>query len=822
MLDQLIDSGGRLILLGDFNFHVDSPSKPDVIKLMDLMESYNMTQHVKSSTHHLGHMLDLIITRDGEQSAENISVKHGLQSDHYPVHFTLPCGKPPPQSRSISYRKYHQINGEAFQSDILQSALVSSSQHSASSLTALYNEVIEKILNKHAPVRTVTVVDRPRPPWYNNDILCAKQERRAAERRWHSTGLHVHQDIFRRMRCTVNDLIVHAKQDFFHEKLSDCSGNSKMLFKTVDSLLHRKKQTILPSHESAKQLADKFANFFTQKVSRIHNSLVQSQAQMAGTDNPGAEDQPSVCKLSSFAPATKDEILKLIRQSPSTTCSLDPLPTWLLKENLQPLLPVLTELVNMSLASGTVPNTMKQAVITPLLKKASLDPGNLNHFRPVSHLSFISKLTERVVASRLEDHMRRENLYEPLQSAYRRCHSTETALIKITDDLLRAMDKKECILLALLDLSAAFDTVSHDVLLDRLRTHLGVSDVALDWFRSYLEGRTQSVHISGASSPPHDLHFGVPQGSVLGPVLFSIYLAPLANIMRRHGIMFHLYADDSQLYLSFSPPSSAAALARMERCIAEVRIWLARNFLQLNDGKTEILVIGSPFQLPHAQITHLTIGGMAVPVTQSARNLGTLLDSNCTLHSQVTAVCKSAWFHLRSIGRIRKFLDFEATKLVVHALVTSRLDSLNALLYGLPSYDIARVQRVQNAAARVVSRTRKHDHITMVLKSLHWLPVQYRITFKILTLTYKALHGEAPVYISDLLTAYQPGRNLRSAQQYLLVVPRTRTNWGSRAFSVAAPTLWNSLPLLIRQAPTLGSFQRQIKTHLFSLAYNLL
>lgn len=383
------------------------------------------------------------------------------------------------------------------------------------------------------------------------------------------------------------------------------------------------------------------------------------------------------------------------------------------------------------------------------------------------------------------------------------------------------MDRKECVLLVLLDLSAAFDTVNHEVLLDRLHTRLGVSGVALEWLRSYLQDRTQSVHIDGQASPPHDLKYGVPQGSVLGPVLFTVYLSPLGDILRRHGIKFHLYADDSQLYLSFPPPSSATAVAQMERCIAEVRAWLARNFLQLNDGKTELLMVGSSAQLTKAQISGVTIGDISALVVPSARNLGAVLDSACSLLAHVRAVCQSARFHLRKVGRIRKYLDTPTARLVVHAMVTSRLDNVNALLHGLPANSITTLQRIQNSAARMVTRAGRYDSITPILQLLHWLPIHYRCRFKILTLTFKALHGQAPSYLRDMLTIYKPRRCLRSAEQFQLVVPRTRTNWGNRAFSVAAPALWNSLPLAIRQCPSLNSFQQQLKTYLFSLAFNV-
>ena len=235
-------------------------------------------------------------------------------------------------------------------------------------------------------------------------------------------------------------------------------------------------------------------------------------------------------KLDIFLPATEGEVKLLVAKSSSKWCSLDPVPTWMLKAHLDCLLPSITNLVNESMSTGIVPTKMKAALVMPLLKKPSLDNNVMDNFRPVSNLSFISKLTERVVLKRLTDHILCNNIHEHFQSAYKPNHSTETAMMRVQSDILMSLDNKRGVVLIMLDISAAFDTVDHSLLLGRMRS-AGVIGIAHQWFASYLTSRTQSVCLGRTKSQPSELLQGVPQGSVLGPVLFTLYTGPIGHII---------------------------------------------------------------------------------------------------------------------------------------------------------------------------------------------------------------------------------------------------------------------------------------------------
>uniref|UniRef100_A0A674PHN9 Reverse transcriptase domain-containing protein n=1 Tax=Takifugu rubripes TaxID=31033 RepID=A0A674PHN9_TAKRU len=372
-------------------------------------------------------------------------------------------------------------------------------------------------------------------------------------------------------------------------------------------------------------------------------------------------------------------------------------------------------------------------------------------------------------------------------------------------------------MLVLLNLSAAFDTVDQSILLHRLEHVIGIKGTALDWFRSYSSDRYQFAHVHGVPSYSRVSH-GVPQGSVLGPILFTLYMLPLGNIIRQHGIHFHCYADDTQLYLSMKPEETEK-LVKLQTCLKDIKSWMSSNFLLLNPGKTEVMVFG-PEPLRDRLDHMITLHGISLTSSLSVRNLGVTFDQNLSFNSHIKLVSRSAFFHLRNITKIRKLLTRHDAEKLIHAFVSSRLDYYNSLLSGCPNNSLRSLQLIQNAAARVLTGIDKRDHITPVMASLHWLPVKFRIIFKTLLLTYKVHRGLAPSYLEELVIPYQPNRPLRSQNAGLLVVPRvSRSRMGGRAFSYQAPLLWNQLPVQVREADSIATFKIRLKTYLFEKAY---
>ena len=724
--------------------------------------------------------------------------------------FPSPHTKP---KRQIHFRNLKNINTDALTLDLQHLSSGSADFFSVTDSVDSYNQSLSSLLDTHAPLKTRTVSFSCSAPWYTCELRQMKAAGRVLERRFMASGLTVHKEAFREHRKMYSRALRDERSLFYSNMINNSPGDSKKLFSTINHLLKPRSS----SHsEATEERCNQHITFFRNKVDNIRSLLSTS----AVVPPPAAGPQSGIIQpLCSFSSVTRKEVEVIIGRMKPSTCALDPFPSALLKTNLSAISPFITTIINHSLLAGHVPPALKTAVIKPLLKKPTLDPEVLANYRPISNLPFLSKVLEKTVAAQLQDHLKLNNLYEKFQSGFRAGHSTETALVRVTNDLLMAADTGSPSLLILLDLTAAFDTVDHNILLHRLQSTIGLYGNAHNWFSSYLTDRTEHVALGKATSHTHNVTCGVPQGSVLGPALFTLYLLPLGRVISRHGLSYHCYADDTQLYIRTSPTSSTPLPpSKLTTCLEEIEAWMKVNFLQLNSSKTEAILIGTPHQLRSSTITNITFSGQTISLSTSITNLGVKIDPQLTFDNHIKHLCKKSFYHLRNIAKLRPTLSVADAEKLVHAFVSSRLDYCNGLLYGISGKNIQKLQYIQNSAARILMRVRKYDHITPVLKSLHWLPVSLRIEYKISLLTHQCIHGHAPQYLKELLTTQTSTISLRSATNNTLHVPRTKLcTMGDRAFSSAAPRLWNTLPEYLRASQTV--FKRGLKTYLFRKAY---
>ena len=325
----------------------------------------------------------------------------------------------------------------------------------------------------------------------------------------------------------------------------------------------------------------------------------------------------------------------------------------------------------------------------------------------------------------------------------------------------------------------------------------------------------QRVHIDGSLSCQQDLHFGVPQGSVLGPFLFSLYTKSISKIITTHDVSHHMYADDTQVYIELSQSDTHKSISSLSDCPTDISLWVKSS----NSDKTEFIIIGTK-QQRHKLSNHFPVKLLAndISPSDSVRILGVIFDSDFIFHKHVSNICKSCFYHTRDL-RLWRHIPLSTAKTISNSLISSRLDYCNSLINNIAKQDLSKLQRVQNCLARVVLREPRFSPSLPLLKQLHWLPANYRIKFKLSTLTYRALAIHQPPYLASLLHFSNITRQLRSSTSRQLSIPRTELNLGKRAFSVAAPIISNELPTTLKSCEGLASFRKNLKTYLFKIAF---
>lgn len=837
MLNDVFLVPSPILICGDFNIPWNNQDSYKTKKLKNILLEYNLySGYIPSRpTHEDGNTIDLILCDDFcKDILFDVYVDKFCSSqisDHFPVNFSL---KVTPTKRklvnTVNKRRLNNINYDIFISELLeeincrdQSELDSSN---FSTMISIYNDSMSKILDKHAPVYECTVKHTERPGWMDYQYINARAERRKLERTYKRTGLSSDKKKYENQRDYCIELVHSKRSNFFSNRIQKCNGNQKALFNAFSDFCDYKTKTrILPESSSDIDSANDFNVYFTNKVQTIHQSIKNSTKYVDSTEdrmnckgqtNTSPEnDTENTNVLSTFEPTTFQEISELFHKYGIKNSPSDPAPAPVLTNcsKNDEYIKCIVKLVNISLETGSM-DGLKNAVVSPLFKKLlNLDVDAKKSYRPVSQLPNLSKIIERVVLKRLNAHMVLNDLNQDFQHGYKKNHSTETLLLKFLNDLIVGIDSKLGVVVLLIDLSAAFDTVNHSILLNILAEELSISGVALLWFKSFLTGRSQQVKINDSLSDVILLECGVAQGSVLGPVLYNIYSRSVRKTFSESGFECLAFADDKNGFMLFSLSCEYEIFkVKVPKCLKEVENWASAHLLKINTDKTEILVFGN-----QEFLKKLTVHGiftdnnqhMCIRFAESAKYLGVWLDTSLTFDVHVSNMISSGYAKLRKIRSFRKCLTKEDTETLIHAFISNKMDICNVLLTGVNNKLIRKLQKLQNAAMRTIFQLPIRSPVSHLYSELHWLNVEQRIVFKVILFVFKAINGKSPDNISTLIHLRDPVRMITKEN---LFFPKSAL--GKRAFCFIGPRYWNVLPTNIRLCTNIDKFKRLLKSHL--------
>ena len=839
-LDIVLQKCGKPIICGDFNFHVEDKMDLVAQQFTSLIKSKGFQQHINKPTHIGGGTLDLVLTR--KNIADNIPIINvriessiGIPTcDHYFVDFNVPfqpeCSQDSKMPEFKDYRMYNKINVDAFRADIEKSPLCDPNIYSTLSIDEMVNmfhSILLQTLDDHAPVLSGKLKPN-KALWWNSACQKIRTKRRRAERLFlKERSRDPDSESTRLSRLQFNEACVNSaividkeRNRFYHQKLDSVVGNSRETFKVINHLLDKQySSNVFPNGPDDVVIAENLKDFFSEKVNNIYQEIKSDCVKYQETKSEDSNEPTT--QFSLFNCLTENDVATILKNMPNKTCSLDPIPMWLMKACLPELISMITYIINSSLGSGFFPTNLKNASVRPTLKKQNIDSDNLSSYRPISNLSSLSKLIEKCVHLQLVEYLDNENLFSKFQSGYRKNHSCESAIVKIHNDILMMIDDRTNVLLLLLDLSAAFDTINHKLLLIKLERFYGISGTVLNWMKSYLSGRTFTVSVRKSSSGTCLLEIGVPQGSILGPLLFILYTKDLESIVRKFGLSIHLYADDTQIYFALEIDNECPDLSSVKACFDEIKQWMVQNFLKLNDGKTEVLEIGNYENF----VSSINLANIVVTPTDKAKNLGFKFDDQLSLHHHLNYVSQLCNINLRNYYKIAAKLSHKLKVQLVHAGILSVIDYCNGIYGCLSEADLYQLQKLQNSAVRFIFglKLSDHQHITPYLKQLHFLPVRYRVLYKLCLLVFKCLNNVAPQYLTLLINIRDINtHSLRLDNDYFVLnrPPTPNLKKTEAAFCHSAPKAWNNLPYEIRCQSDLKVFKSMLKTHYFEIAFN--
>lgn len=660
-----------------------------------------------------------------------------------------------------------------------------------------FNETFADVIDRIAPMKEIVVNTRKYAPWMNETLKAEAKKVRGAYRKF-QRGRKENQLLeYQHARDNLRKAISTARITYYSDKIARTDKGAiwseLKLLGLIGDVAHQPPVISIEElniYFTSQSTADPYT-LINQQLTNFTN--IQSQHQLV---------------LQTTTPDTVSNIIKSIK---SNAAGHDGISKKMIVLTLDIVVQHITLLINQSIVECNFPPCWKKAIIIPVKKTKS--PSLPSDYRQVAVLPFMSKVLERTVYNQTINYLESRKLLDIYQCGFKKSNSTQTALIKLVNDIRAEMDNRRVTILVLFDFSKAFDKVSHQLLLSKMKM-LGISDSTLKWYESYLIGRTQAVKgVNGELSSWLPTSTGVPQGSILGPLLFSIFINDIGTqILNSRRILF---ADDLQIYRSCDVNDINHCISLLNEEIDRISNWANTNLLQLNLNKTQAIIFGARRFINNLNLESLTPLGTidnVISFSPVVKNLGVLMDSKLTSSQHIQKIiskCNATYYQLHHLG---KYTDYALRKTLVMALVYPQVNYCLAVLNGIGLVQDNKLQRIINRGVRFVCEIRRDGPVTTPRLVLGWLSVSNMRKLFLATIIFNTLKNGKPEYLADLLFEYTSARPTRAATgQPGLVVPNLRTDCFMYAFEVSGPRLWNEIPLDIRESLSLEIFKRQLK-----------
>nr|CAH7729450.1 unnamed protein product [Callosobruchus chinensis] len=790
-------------ILGDINIDLlQDHSVLDCISSYDFVSQINEPTRITPSS---ATCIDVIFTNSGLSelvAGVGVYLTDDI-SDHHAIFCHLKLDIIKTQPKIITYRDFKNFSKDLFLEDLnlvpwYQTYYMNNIEDKISFLTTKILQLFEI----HAPVVRARIT-KPYAPWLTPNLKKMMSERDKALRNYKRTRDLKALSFYRQLRNSVVNAVRLEKKGLINYHLNH--SDSKTLWKAFKSsgLVLKNSINIPQQFNDVNAVNRYFASVFSPPNCCPNALHYYSSSKLDESLN------------FEFSPVSEQCILDVIMSLQSNTPGSDGISAVMVKHCLPTILLPITHIINCCLEVGYFPNAWKMSVIKPLPKIKNVE--NFSDLRPISHLPVLSKILEKIVRNQMCVFLSDNGLLPQCQSGFRQGYSTVTALAQVTDDIIKQCDEGNSTALVLLDFSKAFDTIDHELLVAKL-FHYGLSESCLQFFQSYLMDREQVVKIEDEFSKPCPVTSGVPQGSILGPILFLIYTADLHLNVSNSSIV--TYADDTQLYMSFNSNDALQAVQKINDDLNKISTYADDNNLKLNPSKCSFMLFAHPKkrQINQSEFD-LKINGLSLSSSDAVKNLGLTFDNTLRFKEYVNLVLKKCYFGLKHLYVNKHILNFKTRKKLCEALLFPILAYYNIVYYScLDVFTKNRLQKFQNSCCRFVFNLKKYDHVSDKINQLSWLRLDNAYQYHVATLTHKILTSQTPSYLYEKFACRRNNRDINFRYKKRLEIPFYTTSFFRRSFIYNAVKIYNEVDDTLKSL-AVTRFKKRIKIHFLQSQY---
>ena len=816
------------IISGDYNINYLEPeSYPTSFFQLNITEPLGLTQVIKEPTRITSTSstcIDLFLVSNSDNVKKWGVVDIPGISDHCLIYMAYAIRKPKFIPKTYTCRNFKHFSEDSFMQDINLAPwenIYAVEEDEIDKKATIFENIFNSVLDKHAPFHTFTV-KHPKNSWMSGDIKKLMNERDKQKNLYNSIKKKLNktpdnsaehyalryqlnrvENDFKTLRNRVNIDIRAAKIKTFNSEV-----NEKIKFAKQYHAALKRHNVVDSKFTNSSCNID--PNVLNEAFTAYNNSPVNDIKLNEYIDNILESRKRATFN---FREVSEADVTKVAKSIKSNACGVDEISARYLIMSIDVIAPIITHIINCSFKYRRFPDRWKHALIKPIPKND--DPSSPSDYRPISLLPAISKIIEKIACFQMCEFFKGDNDLDKLQSAYKKFHSTNTALLNITDDIYQSLDKSQITILILLDYSKAFDCANHRLILAKLKA-AGFQDDALSWILSYLTDRKQKVKNDLGESRWITIKNGVPQGSILGPLLFLVLVSDLYKSISTG--KYHMYADDTQLYYHCKVSQIVQVIAKINTDLQNVNLFSSDNCLKLNSGKSNFIIIGSRVnlnKLKSINLPPLTLNNEVIERKYSVKNLGVIFDECFTWNKHVNKIVSSAFFKLRQVSRYKKFLSHESKVNVCETYVLCHFNYCDSVYFNITEILKHKIQKVQNTCVRFIYELRKFDHISSSLNKLDTLNMEDRRIFHGLSLMRKIKNKVAPMYLVDKITLHENLHNYNTRHRNSIVIERSNTSLRQKSFFPYFSKLYNEItrdPKFLNTS--FKTFQNNVKKHL--------